>query len=131
MTRFLDEAREAGKLLHLAIADADCDEYLGEILFFLRTPEAAEVDEGEIAYVVAPEARGRGVAGSAVRLLSEWAFAQLGVQRLHLSIHPDNAASLRVAGKAGYSYEGTLRSQKLIRGKRVDSTIWSLLPGEL
>ena len=40
MTRFLDEARQAGKLLHLAIADA------------------AEVDEGEIAYVVAPEARG-------------------------------------------------------------------------
>jgi RimJ/RimL family protein N-acetyltransferase len=49
---------------------------------------------------------------------------------LQLSIHPENAASRRVAEKAVYTYEGTLRSIKPIRGQRVDSTIWSLLPRE-
>jgi len=130
LVAFFDEARQQGRLLHLAIADADTDGYRGEIVLFLRTPEAAEIDVGEIAYVISPEARGRGVASAAVKLLSEWAFRELGVKRLQLSIHPDNVASQRVAEKAGFTYEGTLRSMKLIRGERVDATVWSLLPKE-
>jgi RimJ/RimL family protein N-acetyltransferase len=35
-----------------------------------------------------------------------------------------------VAEKAGYTYEGTLRSSKLIRGKSVDAALYSLLPRE-
>jgi len=125
---FFEQARRDGRLIHFAIAGVDADQFLGEILLFLRTPEAAEVGIGEIAYVIAPGARGRGVASDALRLVSQWAFGDLGLERLQLSIHPDNLASQRVAVKAGYEYEGTLRSTKLIRGKRVDSTIWSLLP---
>jgi len=130
LVAFFDQARQQGSLLHLAIADADTDGYQGEIVLFLRTPEAAEIDLGEIAYVISPSARGRGIASAAVELLSEWAFRRLGVKRLQLSIHPDNVASQRVAEKAGYTCEGTLRSMKLIRGVRVDTTVWSLLPDE-
>jgi len=65
-----------------------------------------------------------------VRVLSEWAFARLRLERLQLSIRPDNLASRRVAEKAGYQYEGMLRSSKLIRGKRVDAALYSLLPHE-
>jgi RimJ/RimL family protein N-acetyltransferase len=96
----------------------------------VRTPEAAEVGTGELAYVVAPAARGRGIATAALRLFSEWAFARLELTRLQLSIRPDNAASRRVAEKAGYTYEGTLRSAKVIRGKRVDAAFYSLLPSD-
>jgi RimJ/RimL family protein N-acetyltransferase len=35
-----------------------------------------------------------------------------------------------VAEKAGYAYEGTLRSSKLIRGRRVNAAVYSLLPDE-
>jgi ribosomal-protein-alanine N-acetyltransferase len=82
---------------------------------------------GEIAHVIVPEARGRGIAPDSVRLLSAWAFAELPFERLQLSVHPDNAASRRVAEKAGYVFEGTLRSMKLIRGSRVDGCLYSLL----
>jgi RimJ/RimL family protein N-acetyltransferase len=85
-------------------------------VLFVRTAEAGEVATGEIAYVIAPGVRGRGIASSAVTLLSEWAFMRLDLQRLQLSIRPDNVVSRRVAEKPGYSYEGTLRSTKLIRG---------------
>jgi RimJ/RimL family protein N-acetyltransferase len=54
----------------------------------------------------------------------------LKLDRLQLSIRPDNLASRRVAEKAGYEYEGTIRSSKLIRGKRVDAALYSLLPHE-
>jgi RimJ/RimL family protein N-acetyltransferase len=80
--------------------------------------------------VVAPAARGRGVASAAVRVLSAWAFSELKLERLQLSIRPDNVVSRRVAEKVGYAYEGTLRSAKLIRGKRVDVAVYSLLPNE-
>jgi RimJ/RimL family protein N-acetyltransferase len=131
LVAFLDDQRRNGRLLHLAVADAESDSFQGEIVLFLRTPEAAEIDIGEIAYAISPVARGRGIASAAVRLLSEWAFRHVGVKRLQLSIHPDNVASQRVAEKAGYTYEGTLRSMKLIRGERVDGMVWSLLPDEV
>jgi RimJ/RimL family protein N-acetyltransferase len=128
MVRFVESRRRAGRLLHFAIADDEDGRYLGEILLFLRAPEAGEVGIGEIAYVVAPAARGRGIASAAVRALSEWAFARLKLERLQLSIRPENLASRRVAEKAGYVYEGLLRSSKLIRGERVDAALYSLLP---
>jgi ribosomal-protein-alanine N-acetyltransferase len=80
--------------------------------------------------VIAPAARGRGIAPAAVRVLSEWAFSTLGLARLQVSIAPGNAASIRVAEKARYRYEGLLRSLKVIRGKRVDSLLYSRLPDD-
>jgi RimJ/RimL family protein N-acetyltransferase len=52
--------------------------------------------------VIAPAARGRGIAPEAVRLVSEWVFSTLGLARLQLSIAPDNTPSVRVAEKARY-----------------------------
>jgi RimJ/RimL family protein N-acetyltransferase len=130
MARYLEGQRRRGTLLHFAIADAAEDDYLGEILLFIRSPQAAELDIGEIAYVVAPAARGRGIAAAAVRLLTEWAFSTLGLARLQLSIAPENTPSIRVAEKALYRYEGLLRSLKVIRGQRVDSVLYSRLPAD-
>lgn len=128
LVRFGESKRRAGKLLHLAIAENADNRVLGEILLFVRAAEAAESGIGEIAYVVDPAERGRGIAPAAVQLLSEWAFAELDLKRLQLSIHPDNHASQRVAEKAGYQFEGTLRSVKTIRGVRVDGALYSRLP---
>jgi RimJ/RimL family protein N-acetyltransferase len=43
-----------------------------------------------------------------------------------------NTASLRVAEKAGYTREGTLRASgfNARQGRRVDYAVFSLLPGE-
>jgi RimJ/RimL family protein N-acetyltransferase len=131
MAALAEDLRRSGRLLHLAMTDSEDDSYLGEILLFIRTPEAGETAIGEIAYVVAPAVRRRGIAGNAVRLLSVWAFRELGLKRLQLSIRPDNAASRRVAEKAGYRFEGVLRSTKVIRGSRIDAALYSLLPSDV
>ena len=130
MARFLEGQRRRETLLHFAIVDQVDAGYLGEILLLLRSPQAAELDIGEIAYVIAPAARGRGIAPEAVRLLSEWAFSTLGLARLQLSIAPENAPSVRVAEKAHYRYEGLLRSLKVIRGERVHPPLYSRLPDD-
>jgi RimJ/RimL family protein N-acetyltransferase len=68
----------------------------------------------------------------ALRVLSRFALAELKLERLELITDPDNHASQRVAGKVGFRREGVLRSHLLHPdGRRRDSVMFSLLPGEL
>jgi RimJ/RimL family protein N-acetyltransferase len=123
MVQLCEAEREKGVMLDLVIASDTDDGYLGEVLLFVR-----EADAGELAYAIAPSACGRGLATGAVTALTEWAFDRLGIQRLYLRIHPDNAASIRVAEKAGYRREGLLRSAGVVRGERVDLLVYGRLP---
>ena len=94
---------------------------------------------GRVGYWAAPEARGRGIATRATRLLCRWALTAdgLGLQRLELDAAATNAASNAVARKLGFTHEGTRRSAMLLTGtegfpeERVDANDWGLLPGEL
>jgi RimJ/RimL family protein N-acetyltransferase len=91
-----------------------------------------ENDTGHIGYWCAPDLRGRGIVPRAVRRLCEHALDDLGLQRLELITDPDNAASQRVAEKVGFQREGVLRSHLVHPdGRRRDSVMFSLLPGEL
>jgi [ribosomal protein S5]-alanine N-acetyltransferase len=85
-----------------------------------------------IGYWCAREARGRGLTTRALRLLSRHALEDLGIERLELITDPDNHASQRVAEKVGFRREGVLRSHlPHPDGRRRDSVMFSLLPGEL
>ena len=88
-------------------------------------------DIAEAGYMVAPAARGRGIATTALRLASHWAVRDLGVARVHLTTHVDNPASQRVAERAGFRREGVLRSWEEIRGERVDLVMFSLVGSDL
>jgi RimJ/RimL family protein N-acetyltransferase len=96
----------------------------------------SDLDEGcgEVGYWVGAEARGRGVATAATRLVARWAFETVpGLERLQLRAAVENVASNRVAEKAGFTREGVLRAQRFNArlGKRVDFVMWSLLREEL
>jgi RimJ/RimL family protein N-acetyltransferase len=86
--------------------------------------------EGEIGYMVVEEARGRGVAGRALRLVTDWALDGLGLQRVELLIDVDNPGSVKVAERVGYRRDGLLRSVHLKGGRRADMLVYSLLPGD-
>lgn len=86
---------------------------------------------GSIGYWVAAEARRRGIATRALKLLARWAVTEGGVERLELTTHPDNVASQRVAETAGFTREGVLRARTRFKDGRRDSVIFSLLPGDL
>jgi RimJ/RimL family protein N-acetyltransferase len=93
-----------------AIADAVSGEWLGNI--GMKALDVRGV--GEIGYLVAPWARGRGVASAAARALTEWAFAQ-GVHRVELVANVENIASQRVAMAAGFRREGVQRGADPLR----------------
>ncbi|MGN9840318.1 GNAT family N-acetyltransferase [Nonomuraea sp. H19] len=70
-----------------------------------------------IGYLVAPWARGKNVASTAARAMTDWLFDQ-GVRRVDLEAAVDNVASLRVAYKSGFREEGLRRDAKRLRDGR-------------
>jgi RimJ/RimL family protein N-acetyltransferase len=69
----------------------------------------------EIAWGISPRLWGRGFATEAARAVRDDAFGGLGLTRLVSLIHPDNAASIRVASKLGARFERTIK----LRGNRM------------
>ena len=121
-----ERGRRDGTREGFAVVDGD-----GEFLGLALAPRIErEARTAELGYVVAPAARGRGVATTALRLLTEWALAELGALRLELLIGVTNDASKRVAERNGYRFEGVLRSLHFKQGMREDTEIWSRLPGD-
>lgn len=97
--------------------------YMGQI--DLRTKlDGVYLDFG---YLAAPWARGRGLMTDAVVVIARFAFG-LGAQRLEIRARADNAASRRVAEKAGFTFEGILRHALMERGQLEDCAVYSKLP---
>jgi len=86
----------------------------------------------EVGYWTAAAARGRGLTTHALKLISSWALGRAGAERLQLRADVLNLASLRVAEKAGFRREGTLRASgfNARENRRVDYAVFSLLPEE-
>jgi RimJ/RimL family protein N-acetyltransferase len=107
---------------------------LSEDAAFLGLAGLVDLDlgtrQGEIGYVVIGEARGRGVAGRALRLVTDWAFDVLKLERVELRIDVDNEPSIRVAERAGYRRDGVLRSLHFKEDLRTDLAVYSLLAGD-
>ncbi len=84
----------------------------------------------EIGYWVRSDEVSRGVCTEAVDRLLEETFDALGYHKVVLRIALGNDASDRVAEKLGFTREGVLREELLIRGNWVDHSLWSLLDRE-
>lgn len=97
----------AGTGASWAVTDPWHGDLLGRVAF--RDVDLAD-GTAELAYWVLPAARGRGVAATAVRTVSRWAFDEIGFQRLELEHSVANIASCRVALATGFAAEGTLRA---------------------
>lgn len=88
-----------------AIVDAASGRLLGSIARHGTTGRHAV-----FGYWLAPEARGRGIATRALRLLVAWTLETTAVVRLELFTDPDNDASGRVAERVGFVREGIRRA---------------------
>jgi len=123
------QAREAphGQVTALAIAEARSGDFLGGIGLY-RINERHR--RGEVGFWLTPQARGRGAASRAVRLVTTWAFDSIGFERVELTTTPDNAATRALALKLGFTEEGTMRRRNLERGRRVDVMMFAVLKDE-
>ncbi len=118
---------DGGRRADFLVEDSATTARLGRVGLRLAEPGAAE-----IGYWVDPRARNRGVATTAARALCQWGVVKAGIELIEWRCQAGNVASRRVAEKAGFRVEATLRKRRLLRdGMRADMWVGSLLREEL
>jgi RimJ/RimL family protein N-acetyltransferase len=106
-----------------AITDTATDQVLGSMSRFPLDGHRAS-----FGYWLAPEARGRGVATRALRLIADWTLATTEAIRLELYTDLDNPASGAVAERAGFVREGIRRAWDIGRdGQPIDVIFYVLV----
>jgi|FLYL01.1.fsa_nt_gi RimJ/RimL family protein N-acetyltransferase len=92
----------------LAMIDNETGALVGQLFFF---PTLPYIQEMEIGYIVFDRAmRGKGITTEALKLMTRFLFETKMIGRIRLVIATENKASRRVAEKAGYRHEGTMRA---------------------
>lgn len=131
----------AHRFLNAVVAANYASEQLGYAICLADRPEQAIGGCGalpsssghnamELGYVLNREHWGRGLVPEACQLLLAHAFASTDVVRVAAPILAENARSRRVADKLGMQLDGVLRSLWLLRGRRWDVAIHSILRDE-
>lgn len=84
----------------------------------------------ELGFAIGRAAWGRGIARDAVERLIEFAFVELGLERLEADVDPDNERSLRLLERQGFRREGLLRERWRTFGEPRDAVFLGLLRRE-
>ena len=80
----------------------------------------------ELGYYLAEEYWGQGVMSGAIRQLCDIIFQTTDILRIYAEPFSYNAGSRRALEKAGFRYEGLMKSNAVKNGKVVDMALYSL-----
>jgi RimJ/RimL family protein N-acetyltransferase len=117
----------AGLSAPFAVVAAPDGELLGSISLMRFAWAHARA---EVGYWLAASARGAGHASRAVRLICDWGFRTLDLERIDLLAGTGNAASQHVAQRCGFTREAVLRSYLAHHQGRQDVVAFGLLRAE-
>jgi [ribosomal protein S5]-alanine N-acetyltransferase len=111
------DRHRTGEGFSFAICSDDYPHAVGQIGVWI-----ADLAKGRatVGYWLGTSARGTGLCGRALELVSSWAFKALPIHRLTAYVEPWNIASIRTAEAAGFHSEGLLRAWELVDGEPKD-----------
>lgn len=116
----------AGGCVNFAVAGED-DEYLGTISLKNFDLEARSA---EYAVVLRSCAHGKHVGKRASMELLKKGFKDFGLERIYLTVYPENVPAVRLYEKCGFVYEGTMRSSAYFEGRFRDQLLYAILREE-
>lgn len=97
---------------------------IGSIAFVNLFPQRFAA---EVGYVIHRGEWGKGYVAEALRPVCDHGFKELRLKRIEAYVSPANPPSCRVLEKCGFQREGLLRQGEFIKGRMVDSLIYSRL----
>jgi RimJ/RimL family protein N-acetyltransferase len=115
----------AGDHVRCAVVDVASGAVAGSVGMWVESRLAGL---GNLGYAIGPGYRGRGLATRAARLLADWGLGPAGLARVHAGAAVENTPSRRVLERAGFAYEGVLRSYLPAVGGRQDVALYARLP---
>jgi RimJ/RimL family protein N-acetyltransferase len=113
--------------LFFVIADRDNGECVGFVQ--LRQMDLLH-GTGRLGIGLVSQARGRGIAGSAIAALERYAHEVFHIRKIVLEVLTTNAAAVRCYEKAGYTRVGVLRAHHYQAGAYRDVLIMERLIGD-
>ncbi|HEY4788549.1 MAG TPA: GNAT family protein [Bacteroidales bacterium] len=84
----------------------------------------------EIGYWLGEEYQGRGIITKSCRAILDYAFGQMGVNRVEIKCGVGNERSCHVPQRLGFTFEGIERDGELVNGQYIDLEVYSLLRRE-
>ena len=103
------------------------DELIGSIGVFRC--DNVHCRTAEIGYYLAEPYWGHGYMTGAVKQVCAYIFENTDIIRIFADPYAHNTGSCRVLEKAGFQYEGTLRSNAYKNGKVLDMKMYALVKG--
>lgn len=113
---------------NFVIADINTEEYFGQIDLFNLSWKNRSAEIGIV--IGSKENRGRGLGSEALKLIQEFAFNRLNLNRLVIEVHSYNTRAHKCYLKSGFKEEGRRRQAYYMHGKYCDTIVLSLLKSE-
>jgi RimJ/RimL family protein N-acetyltransferase len=128
---YVEDLSPAAWAADTAYAFAVTDGATGEVLANVALRPTPHHGTHDVGYWAGPDGRGRGVTTEALSALCRWGFSGVGATRIEWYARVGNWASRRVAEKAGFTIEATLRAGLPVdSGGRSDCWVGARLPGD-
>lgn len=119
---------EQGTGFQFVVRDAESRDILGSCGL---NNVVAEHRMCNLGYWIRSSQTGRGAATASVRLVARFGVEEAALNRIEIVVDVRNAASLRVAEKAGARREGILRERLVAPDGPQDAVMFSLLAADL
>jgi ribosomal-protein-alanine N-acetyltransferase len=125
--KFEDESRSKEQFETFLIIDEN-EKIIGRVFHFKTVPY---FNSREIGYgMFVKNLHGKGIMTEAVKLLRNYLFSTMLINRLEIHMNIDNIASEKVAINCGFQKEGIARGATFSRGKHRDIAMYALLRDE-
>ena len=125
--KFEDESRSKEQFETFLIIDEN-EKIIGRVFHFKTVPY---FNSREIGYgMFVKNLHGKGIMTEAVKLLRNYLFSTMLINRLEIHMNTDNIASEKVAINCGFQKEGIARGAIFTRGKHRDIAMYALLRDE-
>jgi aminoglycoside 6'-N-acetyltransferase len=102
-------------------------ELVGDIGYLL---DQREYSTARIGYSLDPDHQGRGLAGEAVTVFLDWAFAAHRLHRVIASVDPRNTPSTRLLERLGFRREAHHVEAIWFKGEWADDLVYAMLDRE-
>lgn len=110
------------------ISDKETGKYLGQIDLMMIDPIARKA---EMAIVLMKSAQKKGYALESIRLILDYAFGVMNLNRVWLKCAEENEPAVRCYERAGFKIEGVLRNDLFIGGKYQNALIMGILKNDI
>ena len=121
LASYISNTNESPHTLLLGIFLVDSERHIGNIKL---GPIDWNHQIGDLGFLIGDRTQwGKGYASQSIRLISDYAFSELGLAKLTAGCYADNDSSRRALQRAGFVEEGRRVSQWAVAGRRQDGII--------